>query len=219
GVTLLSPLVLRGLQRVYQRPGELALGISGRLAADNFSRAPVRTAVPVSALGIGVAMTVCIGGFVGSFQTATSRWINQSVPPGLFAASPAKIAGVKNQPMKEELGAELDRIDGVASVDRLRIYPQDVLGLRVYILSLNPDIYNKRGKVDIIEGALPTAEQRAHNYVTISENLARRRDLRPESTIDIDTPTGRRAYKVAAVMRDYTSDQGAVFMDRRYFTE
>ena len=58
--TLLSPLLLRVLQRVYQRPSELLLGMPGRLAADNFARAPVRTAVPVSALSIGVGMTICI---------------------------------------------------------------------------------------------------------------------------------------------------------------
>jgi putative ABC transport system permease protein len=220
GVTLLSPLVLRGLQRVYQRPGELALGISGRLAADNFSRAPGRTAVPVSALGVGVAMTVCIGGFVGSFQSATTKWINQSVPADLFVTSSAKLSGVQNQPMKEEeIGPALDHIDGIDCVDRLRIYPQDVLGLRVYVLSLNPDIYYKRGKVDLIEGKLPTAEMRAAGYVIISENLSRRRDLHAEGTFPMDTPTGRRDYKIAGVMRDYTSDQGTVFMDRKWFSE
>jgi len=56
-------------------------------------------------------------------------------------------------------------------------------------------------------------------YVTISENLSRRRNLHPESTFEMDTPTGRRTYKVAGVITDYTSDQGTVFMDRRIFAE
>ncbi len=82
--TLMSPMLLRVLQRLYQRPSELALGMPGRLAADNFARAPVRTAVPVSALSIGVGMTICIAGFVGSFQKSSEKWIDQSIPADLF---------------------------------------------------------------------------------------------------------------------------------------
>jgi putative ABC transport system permease protein len=218
-VTLLSPLVLRGLQSVYQRPGELVLCVPGRLAAENFSRAPVRTAVPVSALGIGVAMTICIGGFVGSFQHSSEKWIDQSVPADLFVTSSAKLAGVQNVPMKDELGAEIEKIDGVANIDRIRIFPHDVLGLRVFILSLTPEIYYLRGKPEVLEGTLPTREQRQTGYVTISENFGRRRNLHPNDSFEMDTPTGRRSYKVAAIIIDYTSDQGTIFMDRNVFAQ
>lgn len=94
--TLLSPLILRWLQPVFARPGQWLFGISGRLAADNFARAPGRTAVPVSALAIGIAMTVCIAAFVGSFKVSAHKWIDQSVPADLFVTSSAKIGGIKN---------------------------------------------------------------------------------------------------------------------------
>ncbi|MBL8956480.1 MAG: FtsX-like permease family protein [Myxococcaceae bacterium] len=217
GTTLLSPLVLRVLQRVYQRPGELALGVPGRLAADNFARAPARTAVPVSALAIGVAMTVCIAGFVGSFQKSSEKWIDQSVPADLFVTSSSKVAGVQNVPLKPEFGDPIEQMPEVAAVDRLRIYQHDLLGLRIFIVSLNPDIYNLHGKPEVREGRLPTHEMRQQGYVTISENLSRRRNLHPESTFEMDTPTGRRSYKVSGVITDYTSDQGTVFMDRKIF--
>ncbi len=217
GTTLLSPLVLRVLQRVYQRPGELTLGVPGRLAADNFARAPARTAVPVSALAIGVAMTVCIAGFVGSFQKSSEKWIDQSVPADLFITSSSKVAGVQNVPLKPEFADPIEKWDEVAAVDRLRIFQHDLMGLRIFIVSLDPDIYNVRGKPEVREGKLPTHEQRRAGYVTISENLARRRNLHPESTFEMDTPTGRRTYKVAAVITDYTSDQGTVFMAREIF--
>lgn len=219
GTTLLSPLVLRALQRVYQRPGELALGVPGRLAADNFARAPARTAVPVSALAIGVAMTVCIAGFVGSFQKSSEKWIDQSVPADLFITSSSKVAGVQNVPLKPEFGDPIEKIEGVAAVDRLRIFQHDLMGLRIFIVSLDPEIYSQRGKPEVREGRLPTPEMRQQGYVTISENLARRRNLHPETTFEMDTPTGRRTYKVAGVITDYTSDQGTVFMAREIFIQ
>ncbi|MBK7858244.1 MAG: FtsX-like permease family protein [Archangiaceae bacterium] len=219
GTTLLSPLVLRALQKLYQRPSELVLGVPGRLAADNFARAPARTAVPVSALAIGVAMTVCIAGFVGSFQKSSEKWIDQSVPADLFVTSSSKVAGVQNVPLKAEFGDALEKIEGVGAIDRLRIFQHDLMGLRIFIVSLNPEVYNVRGKPDVREGRLPTPQMREAGYVTISENLGRRRNLHPESTFQMDTPTGVRTYKVAAIITDYTSDQGTVFMDRRIFIE
>jgi putative ABC transport system permease protein len=219
GTTLLSPLVLRAFQRLYQAPAELLLGVPGRLAADNFARAPARTAVPVSALAIGVAMTVCIAGFVGSFHQSSERWIDQSVPADLFVTSSSKVAGVQNVPLKPELADELLKMQGVGAVDRLRIFQQDLMGLRIFVISLDPEIYRLRGKPDVREGELPTLKMRAEGYVTISENLGRRRNLHPESTFEMDTPTGRRTYKVAAVITDYTSDQGSVFLERRLFIE
>ncbi|MBI3183623.1 MAG: FtsX-like permease family protein [Myxococcales bacterium] len=219
GASLLSPLLLRVLQPLYQRPAELALGISGRLAADNFSRTPARTAVPVSALAVGVGMTVCIAGFVGSFKSSAEEWIDKSVPADLFITSSAKLSGVRNTPMSPGLGEEIDRIPGIEALDRVRIFPHDLMGLRIFVVSLIPEVYHARGKPRILEGHWPTREERDRGVVTISENLMRRRELHAGAPFEMPTPTGVRKYTVGAVIVDYTSDQGAIFMDRRIFSE
>ncbi len=219
GTTLLAPTVLEVLGRVYRGPGERLLGISGRLAADNFSRAPGRTAVPVSALAIGVSMAVCIAGFVGSFQRSSEEWIHQSVPADLFITSSARTAGVRNQPMRPELGKAIDALPGVGQVDRVRILPHDVLGLRVYVISLIPEIYEQRARPILLEGRLPSREEWRAGKVLISENFSRRRDLHVGDTLEMSTPTGVRAYTVAAVAVDYTSDQGTVVMSRDVYIE
>jgi putative ABC transport system permease protein len=214
GASLLAPTLLRALWHVYRGPGEWLLGVSGRLAADNFARAPVRTAVPVSALAIGVAMAVCIAGFVGSFHGSSQRWIDQSVPADLFVTSSARMAGVQNQPMKPELGGALEKLPAVEWVDRVRILPHELLGLRVYVVSLIPEIYERRAKPLFLEGRMLTREEWSAGRVIISENLSRRRGLHLGSTFEMSTPTGVRAYTVGAVVVDYTSDQGTVVMSR-----
>ncbi len=215
--SLLSPLLLRALHTVYARPGEWLLGVPGKLAADNFARAPARTAVPVSALAVGVAMTVCIGGFVHSFQESSQKWIDHSVPADLFVTSSSKMAGVQNVPLKPQLGDAFESLPGVHAMDRVRIFPHEVLGLRIFVISLSPEIYYQRGKPTLIEGRPPPPEERAKGAVTISENLMRRRNLHVGSTFEMNTPTGVHTYRVAAVITDYTSDQGTVFMDRPTF--
>jgi putative ABC transport system permease protein len=217
GVTLLSPLVLRTLNTPFQRPGEWLFGISGRLAADNFARAPVRTAVPVSALSIGVTMAVTLASFIGSFQTSADRWIEQAIPADLFVTSSAKLAGVQNQPMAAALRDELITLPNVDIVDPVRLLQHDVLGLRVFVISLSAEVYRSRGNPLILEGELPTAEQREQNVVVVSENFARRRELKVGSTFPMKTPTGEHTYSVGAVIIDYTSDQGSVILDRSIF--
>ncbi|HVE84794.1 MAG TPA: FtsX-like permease family protein [Myxococcales bacterium] len=217
--TLLMPWLLRRMHRLYARPSELLLGVSGRLAADNFARAPGRTAVPSAALMIGVGMTVCIAGFVGSFQQSSASWIDQSVPADLFITSSSKLGGVQNVPMKPELAKEMEKLPGVWAVDKVRLLPADALGLRVFILSLTPEIHDSRGSMNVIDGALPTVEQRHQGWLSISENLSRRRGLHPGSQLPLSTPGGLRTFHVAAVLREYTSDQGTIFMDRESFVE
>ncbi|HEY8209201.1 MAG TPA: FtsX-like permease family protein [Myxococcaceae bacterium] len=217
--TFLMPWLLWRMHRFYVRPAEAALGISGRLAADNFARAPGRSAVPSSALMIGVGMTVCISGFVGSFQHSSADWIDQAVPADLFITSSAKLGGVQNVPMRPELADEMKKIPGVWEVDRVRLYPTDLLGLRVMVLSLTPEIHDTRGTMDVLEGAVPTLEQRRAHQVIISENLSHRRGLHPGDEFPMPTPSGLVTYRVAAVVREYTSDQGTIFLDRERFVE
>jgi putative ABC transport system permease protein len=219
GTTLLSPLLLRVMNRPYRGPGHAVFGVAGRLAADNFARAPVRTAVPVGALTIGVAMAVTVAAFVGSFQASAERWIDQAVPADLFVTSSAKLAGVQNQPMIPSIGDELAGIDGIDELDPVRIFPRDVLGLRTFIISLNPEIYEKRGKPQVLAGHLPTREEREAGWVVVSENLARRRGLAVGDGFPVNTPTGQLTYRVAAVIIDYTSDQGSIVVDRALFTQ
>lgn len=219
GTTLLSPLLLRVMNRPYRGPGHAIFGIAGRLAADNFARAPVRTAVPVGALSIGVSMAITVAAFVGSFQASAEKWIDQAVPADLFVTSSAKVAGVQNTPMNPAIRDEIDPIDGIAETDAVRIFPHDVLGLRVFIISLTPEVYEKRGKPTVLSGHLPTWDERKAGWVVVSENFARRRNLKVGDSFPVNTPSGQLTYRVSAVIIDYTSDQGSIVVDRKLFTQ
>src|SRR5262249_14172135 len=149
---------------------------------------------------------------------SSEEWIDQSLPADLFVSSSAKFAGIQNTPMKPELADQLEQLPGVEAVDKVRIFPHDLMGLRIYILSLKPEIYEQRGKLMLREGRLPSREERRRGAVIISENLSRRRNLHVGDTFPIQTATGLRAYRVGAVVTDYTSDQGVIFMDRDIFS-
>ncbi len=217
GTTLLSPLVLRKLNVPFRPPAGALFGIAGRLAADNFARAPLRTAVPVSALSIGVTMAVTLASFVGSFERSADQWITQSIPADLFVTSSARLGGVQNQPMQASVKEELAVLEHVELIDPVRLMQHDAMGLRVFIISIDSEVHSTRGKPRILEGRLPTAQEREQRHVVLSENFARRRDLHPGSRFTMKTPTGEHTYTVNAVIIDYTSDQGAVMIDHAIF--
>ncbi|MBL8919705.1 MAG: FtsX-like permease family protein [Myxococcaceae bacterium] len=217
GATLLSPILLRHLNGPLAGPGQALWGFPGRLAADNFARAPVRTSVPVSALSVGVAMSITVASFITSFQSSAETWIRQAIPADLFVTSSAKVAGVQNQPMASTVGDELAQLQFVDAIDRIRVYPADVLGLRVFIISLTPEIYERRGKPTVISGSLPTPAERERDLVTVSENFARRRKLSVGDRFEVSTPTGVKQWTVGAVIIDYTSDQGSIIIERKHF--
>jgi putative ABC transport system permease protein len=175
--------------------------------------------VPVSALSIGVTMAVTLASFIGSFETSADRWIEQSIPADLFITSSAKLAGVQNQPMSAAIGAEVQALPNVELLDPVRMLQHDVMGLRIYVISLSSEIYRQRGNPLILEGAIPDQAQREAGAVVISENFARRRNLKAGSTFQMKTPTGEHTYTVGAVIIDYTSDQGSVIMDRPIFVK
>ncbi len=208
---------LVALSHVVLRPLFGALfGVTGRYAADNFTRAPGRSAVPVAALTVGVAMTVCVTGFVGSFRHAANRWIEQTVPADLFITGSSKLAGLRNVPLDPAIGRELAGIEGVEAVDHVRIRPFDWEGLRVFLVAVTPGIY--RGNPTYLQGDRATGDAAIRDGgCLISENLARRRGLKLHDVLTMQTPTGPKARRIGGVIVDYTGDQGVIFLSTADF--
>lgn len=215
GTALTTQLAILGVRGGLRPVASWLLRVAGRLAADNFARAPGRSAVPVAAMGMGVAMTLCIAAYVGSFKDSAEAWVDQSVPADLFVTASARFAGVQNTPMSPKLAPAIESIPGVEGVDKVRLVSHDYDGLRLIVLALDPDIYFRRGVIDFVEGGRgDTADPVRRGSVLISENLSKRRNLHTGGVVRLATPTGVHDFPIAGVIRDYTSDQGFVAMAR-----
>ncbi len=77
GVALFSPQLVRPIAWVVGAPLQRIAGVSGRLARENATRNPARTAVTASALMVGVALvafvTIFAAGLRGSIDRAVDR--------------------------------------------------------------------------------------------------------------------------------------------------
>ena len=214
-VALFVPRVIGGVHRVLRRPLEAFFGVEARMANDNVPRDLRRASITAGALMVGVSLTVAFAVFLGSFKVSTLKWVRQTVPADIFVTSGARFGGVKNTPMSDTIRGDLQALEGVREVDRIRILNIVYRDLPIKLLSANLEIFARHSDITFLQGsAATTVPEVLAGGVMVSENLARRFDLKLGDALPLAAPTGERNYRVAGVIVDYTSDQGTIFMDR-----
>ncbi len=91
GVSTLAPLLATPVARIVSAPFR---GIVGRLARENTTRSPRRTASTASALMIGVALVAFVSVFAASIKASVGETLQQSFPADLALLSTNFEAGV-----------------------------------------------------------------------------------------------------------------------------
>lgn len=158
---------------------------------------------------------MAFGAFLFSLKESTVTWVGQTVPADIFITSGARFSGVKNTPMSDAIGADLAAIPGVREVDRIRVMSIVYRDRPIKLLSAGLATFAQHSHMTFLQGNLEESLPRLlAGEVMVSENLARRFDLKVGDPIELSSPTGLRSYRLAAVILDYTSDQGTVIMDR-----
>jgi putative ABC transport system permease protein len=220
GMILLAPRAVLATRLALRGLVGRAVGVPGRIAAENLPRDLPRVAVTTAALVVGVAMATSFGVFIGSFTKSILVWVDQSIPADLFITSAARFAGMKNVPMVDALREKLLEIPGVDLVERIRIADIDYKGAAVKLLSTDGEIYVQRGKTTMLEGDLAQAMAGfRRGEVMVSENFARKFGVHVGDLLELDTKRGPERFPVAGVIVDYASDLGTVFIDRAPYAE
>ncbi len=221
GAAALAPVLLAWLRR-RGRPILVGLfRIEGLLAHANLSAAVSRLAVSVAALVVSLAMLAAIAIMVGSFRETVAHWVGQTLQADLFVAvaegGPVGAAGIS-----EAAERRIASHPAVVAVD----------GFRSVDLPYGPDrdlIILGAGRFDVLldHGALlfkdpadgPAAMRGAigADAVLVSESFSIKHEAAVGDDVELETPGGPHAFRVAAVYYDYSSDRGLVVMDEGTF--
>jgi putative ABC transport system permease protein len=194
-----------------------------RLAADQISRTPGRSAVTISAMMIGVAIMVGIGTMIGSFRHTVEVWIQQTVIADLIVAPGTWLQGHERGPALPRLSMETARqlavIPGVAAVDTYRDREFDFRGRRVSLVSRDLRVHAERSRYLLTAGDAESIVKRAaaEEGVLISEVFARTFGMAQGETLALATPRGERAFHILGVFYDYATDGGKIVMERRLY--
>lgn len=207
----LSELTARALRPVMDR----LFGSEGVLAVDGMIQAPRRTSATVGALMIGLMFVFSTAAYVQSYQRNVASWMDRMLNSDLFITS-SELARSRTYHFSEELSRRVSALAGVKRVENARITFIPYAGDTIALVALELEGWFARVR-DVIEDA---DEDEARRLTTSGEgilaarNLAIRFGLEVGDRLRIETPTGIFERPIAGIIEDYTSEKGAIFLDR-----
>jgi putative ABC transport system permease protein len=226
GAPLFVPLTVKLLRRILLLVAEPLAGIPGRLALDNAERALGRSAITVVALMLAVALSMSTGAYTISFERSIMEWIDGAIPSEASITAGSPILDRKHTPFPSSVLERFADIPGLSGVNPLRITGGNVNGTYLSMSALDTELLfrelARKGKHrTVVEGPMPF-EARAladKPRALISENLSAREDLHPGDKYVVGTPSGPHEFEIYAVVVDYSSDQGWMMLDLKWYRE
>ena len=221
---LLAPFLSLELTRLLRVPLRWLRPVEGALAADSLIQAPRRTSATVAALMLSLALVVGTGGVARASFQSIREWMANTLNPDMFVSASETIVG-RDYRFPAGLEAELARVPGVEEVEPVRTARVQFHGEPIMIVATDLARVGRRIRKMPVAGDGQTmyAAAAAEKGVLVGENLAGLQHLHLGQTIELNTPTGPLRLPIAGIIRDYSNQLGAVFLERktylRYFRD
>jgi putative ABC transport system permease protein len=216
GAALLTPaatlLIARVLTPLLARRGAIA-----RMAVRAVPASLSRTAPAIAALSVALAVGMAVTIMIGSFRSGVLLWLERSLPADLYISAPDFGASRTDVTLDAALPARITALAGVDGVSTYRhtslLLDNDFAGL------IAVDLHARHtAAFELLDRQADAAwAEFDRGSVLVSEPLAFRRGLAAGDSLAIPTDRGMVHVRVAAVFRDYASEHGVMFMDRRTY--
>ena len=200
------------------------LGTIGRMAARDIVRSLSRTSVAIAALMTAVSVIIGVSIMVGSFRRTVVDWLGQTLQADIYI-SPISVANsaIDGQ-LAPEIVAQIEQFDGIEQILTVRDVDlfAPALGRTVNAVAVNGDVSGgnrpilwQSAETEAIWQALLAGEG-----IIISEPLLRRENISiPPPPLTLLTAEGEHEFPVLAVLYDYTSDQGLIWVGSEPYRE
>ena len=221
---LLAPFLSLELARLLRGPLKWLRPIEGSLAADSLIQAPRRTSATVSALMLSLALAIAHGGVSLASVQSIQEWIAGTLNPDLFVSTSETLAA-RDFRFPAAMEGELEAVPGVADVQPVRTARVHLGGKPVMIVATELGRVYRHIHRTIIAGDAQTMDTLAPEGkgVVIGENLSVLQKLHLGEIIELPTPSGPLRLPIVGIIRDYSNQLGAVFLERsvyvRYFQD
>jgi len=215
---LLTPALALWLTRALRPALRWLRPVDGTLAADSLIQAPRRTSATVAALMLSLALIIGLGGVARASRDSIMDWMSTSLNPDLFVTASESLTA-RNFRFPPSLGDELQRVDGVAEVQRVRSARVVFDGRPVLVVSVEAGVQARRAPRRPVAGDQATMyrETAAGRGVIVSDSLASLHRLRVGDTIDLGAPAGVLRLPIVGIVQDWSDQSGSVLMDRQVF--
>lgn len=194
-------------------------GLLPAIAARNIRASMSRTGVALAALAVALSMSVAMGTMVGAFRGQMVGWIQETVVADIYISPATAMVSRTDARLSDELVERLARREGVRATDTLRGLELEADGVLTFCAGIELDVYRMRTLPEVLDGPSPEEflDLVENGQAGITESLARKTGRGPGDEIELKYGEGVHRIRVAGVYRDYSSDRGAVFLDRGTF--
>ncbi len=219
GAALFSPILIKPMVAVCSLPTSLFLPVQTRLAADNLKRVVNRTAATVSAVMIGLAMLMGIGGMTSSFKKSVHKWVDKSIGADVYVtAKPIEIS------IERSFLSKLKKIPGVKIVTPISFARARVGDNWVVFRAIDPPTFKKLANLQFIKGNENKAWQalQSNKAILISNVMADKQKLKVGDKLTVQTIKKAKSFTIAGIVVDFSGDMGSLIIGsqaqfRKYF--
>jgi putative ABC transport system permease protein len=221
GVTLAFALLTPSLLWSFCRYASIALkkatgSLTGFMAARNISASLSRTSIAVAALAVALSMTIGVDTMIHSFRESVRLWLEGALQGDLYI-SPSTTKWEHTLP--PELVESLMKDPDMAGVERYATHEVYLDDRPVRLRVIDGATLERFAHFHFLDKGVDPWEELKQGGLFISESLAYKSGLSRGDTIELETPNGPKSFPIAAMIRDYSSDQGAIQMDRETFLQ
>ncbi len=181
GVALLAAGVAARVGRVLGIPVRRLMGMPGRLAQENATRSPRRTATTASALMIGIALVSGVGVVGASLSRSLSEQLGQSITADFF------VTGVGFQGFSPTLVERMRELPEIEAVSAFRAGTFQVGDGTRSVGAVDGDSFGEIVDLDLRTGGFAGL---ADDGLLVHEDPARDFDLAVGDTVDVQWRTG-----------------------------
>src|SRR5260221_1332678 len=215
GFSLFTALVALVVMTLIRSITGRLMGVLGLMAPRSIIRSLSRTSVAVAALMVAVSVIVGVTSMVGSFRNDVETWLGNSIRADILISPPSVSANRQEVPVDPKIADVVRNTPGIALVGTNRnaevTRPGDALP--IYLSVVDEDISQGHRRFTWAIGDYDTVWNALGNgAVIVSEAFARHRNIPigPDQSLTLITDKGEHTFPIAAVMYDYSSDQGMV---------
>jgi putative ABC transport system permease protein len=222
---LLTPSFSLYLSRMLRLPLKWLLPVEGALAADSLIQSPRRTSATVAALMLALSMVIGLGGMARASYDSIQEWLHSTLNPDLFVSASENLV-LRTFHFPGSMEGELERIEGIREVEPVRSVRLMVRSKSALLIAIETrKVANSTPERHVVAGDYARMHRLAAEGrgVIVAENFARRQKIGMGGIVDIASPGGMLRLPVVGILRDYSDQQGTIFMDqavyRRYWND
>ena len=215
GFSLITPSGTRWLNVLFGPAVERLFKTEGKLAGHYLKDSLTRTAITIAALMTALAMLISISIMILSFRKTVAIWVDQAITADIILTPASAAISGWDAFLPPEVIPYARGHPQVEEIDTIHVSEMDYGGRVILLWAAHTQVllhqnrlrFLRGDEAEIIEGVTKRGE------VIVSETFSMKFGLGEGQDLLMETPGGQRAFRIAGVFYDYTTENGMIIID------